>query len=88
MGVHGDGYKDLMKEDGTYGALGVLFDGGKWYLWCIGCVVTLFGGEVNSGGGLVMCMGRNVRVDVCSNVCIWIELLIFCLAGCFVMGGW
>ena len=25
----GDGYKDLMEEDGTYGAL---FDGGKWYI--------------------------------------------------------
>ena len=27
--VHGDGYKYLMKKDGTYSASGVLFDGGK-----------------------------------------------------------
>ena len=33
-----------------------------------------------------MCMCRNVRVDVCSHICIWIECLIFCFAGCFVMG--
>ena len=32
-----------------------------------------------------MCMGRNVRVDGCSHVCIWIEFMIFCFAGCFVM---
>ena len=32
-----------------------------------------------------MCMGQNVRVDVCSHVSIWIELLIFCLAECLVM---
>ena len=44
MGVHGDGYKDLMEEDGTYVALDVLFDGGKWYFWCTGCVVGLFVG--------------------------------------------
>ena len=31
-----------------------------------------------------MCMGQNVRVDVRSHVCIWIEFLIFGLAGCFV----
>ena len=34
-----------------------------------------------------MCKGRNVRVGVCSHDYIWIEFLIFCLAGCFVMGG-
>ncbi len=33
-GVHGDGYKELMGEDGTYSASDVLFDGGKWYLRC------------------------------------------------------
>ena len=33
-----------------------------------------------------MCMGRHVRVDVCSHVCIWIEFLIFCSARYFVMG--
>ena len=32
-----------------------------------------------------MGMGRNVRVYVCSHICTWIEFLIFCLAGCFVM---
>ena len=44
MEVHGDGYKDLMEEDGTYSALGVLFDGGKWFLPCVGCAVRLFVG--------------------------------------------
>ena len=48
--VHGDGYKDLMEEDGSYGALGLLFHGGKWYLQCIGCVVGLFGGWIFSSG--------------------------------------
>ena len=33
-----------------------------------------------------MCMGQNGRVVVCSHVCIRIELLIFCLAKCLVMG--
>ena len=42
--MHGDGYKNLIEEDGTYGVLGMLFDGGKWYLRCIGCVVGLFVG--------------------------------------------
>ena len=31
-------------------------------------------------------MSRNVRVDVYSHSGIWIEFLIFCLVGCFVMG--
>ena len=38
MKVHGDGYKDLMEEDGTYGALGVLWG--------------LFVGWGSSGGGM------------------------------------
>ena len=41
MGVHEDGYKDLMEEDGTYSASCMLFDGGKWYLQCVGCIVGL-----------------------------------------------
>ncbi len=41
-GVHGDEYKDLMEEDGTYSPSGVLFNGGKWYLPCVGCVMGLF----------------------------------------------
>ena len=39
MGVHGDGYKDLMEEDGSYSASGMLFNGGKWYLRYVGCIV-------------------------------------------------
>ena len=42
VGVHGDGYNDLMEEAGTYSALSVLFNGRKWYLRCVGCVVGLF----------------------------------------------
>ena len=34
--------KDLLVEDGTYGVLGVLIDGEKWYLRCVGYVVGLF----------------------------------------------
>ena len=41
-GVHRDGYKYLMGDNGTHGASGVLFDGRKWYLWCVGCVLLLF----------------------------------------------
>ena len=37
--MHEDGYKDLMNDDGTYDASGVLIDGGKWDLRCFGCVV-------------------------------------------------
>ena len=48
------------------------------------CGVICWG--IFSRGGWVICMGRNARVDVCSHVCIWIEYLIFCLAGCFLMG--
>ena len=40
-----DGYKDLMGEGDTYGASGVLIDGGKSYLWCVKCVVGWFVGE-------------------------------------------
>ena len=36
------GEKVLMEENGTYGASGVLFNGGKWYLRYFGCVVGLF----------------------------------------------
>ena len=32
----------LMEENGTYSALGVLFNGGKWYLQYVRCVVGLF----------------------------------------------
>ena len=35
--------------------------------------------------GWIMYMDRNVRVNVCSHVGIWIVFLIFCLAECFVM---
>ena len=42
MEVHRDGYKDLMEEDGSYGASGVLFDGVMWYLWCVRCDVGSF----------------------------------------------
>ena len=42
--MHGGGYKDLMEEGGTYSASGMLFDGGKWYLRCVGCVVGSFVG--------------------------------------------
>ena len=40
-----------MEEGGTYSALGVLFDGGKWYLVCGGCVVGSFEGG-SSGAGI------------------------------------
>ena len=40
--MHGDGYKDLMEEDGTYYASRVFFDGVKWLLRCVGCAVGLF----------------------------------------------
>ena len=42
MKVHEDGYKDLTEEGCTYRALGVLIDGGKWYLHCVKCIVGSF----------------------------------------------
>ena len=42
--MHEDGYKDLMEEGGTNSASGVLIDGGKWYLRCVGCVAGSFVG--------------------------------------------
>ena len=36
---------DLMKEGGTYGASGVWFDEGKWYLRCVRCIVGSFEGD-------------------------------------------
>ena len=44
MEVHGDGYKDLMEEDGTYGALGVLCG-------CL-CVVGSSGVSIGKMDGL------------------------------------
>ena len=44
MELYEHGYKDLMVEGGTYGASGVLIDGGKGYLECIGCVMGSFVG--------------------------------------------
>ena len=74
--------KDFMEEGGTYSVLSVLFDGGKWYLWFIRCVVGSFvEGIFSSGGGMGKMDGLCVWVEI------WIEFLIFCLAGCFVMGG-
>ena len=40
--MHEEGYNDLMEEDGIYGVSGVLIDGGKWYLQCVGCDVGSF----------------------------------------------
>ena len=40
--MHEDGYKDLMEEDGTYSASGVLIDGRKCYLQYAGCIVWSF----------------------------------------------
>ena len=34
----------LMEKSGTYGASSVLFDGEKWYLRCVECVVGSFVG--------------------------------------------
>ena len=42
----GDGYKCLMEESGIYRASGELFNGGKCYLQCVGCVVALIGENV------------------------------------------
>ena len=58
MGVHGDGYKDLMAEDGTHRVSGVLFDGGK-------CIVGL------SMGGIFSCGGSIGKVD---GLCVWVEI--------------
>ena len=56
----------------------------------MGLFVKGCGGFLGMGwygyGEWFMCIGRNVRIDVYSHVCIWIEFLIFCLAGCYVMG--
>ena len=41
----------LMEENGSYGASGVLFNGGKWYLRYFGCVVGLF---VNRRGEILV----------------------------------
>ena len=38
--VHVD--NGLMEENGSYGASGVLFKVGKWYLQYFGCVLGLF----------------------------------------------
>ena len=43
--MHEDEYGDFMEEGGIYGALGVLIDGGKWYLQCVGCNVGSFVGD-------------------------------------------
>ena len=55
-----------MEEDGAYGALGVLFDGEKWYLQCVGCVVGSFVGRgiFSSGGGT----GKIIAL------CVWVEM--------------
>ena len=73
----------------------------QWYLQCIGSVWGVIrervwgffhdgsgSGMVDGGGGDGLCMGWNMRVDVCSHIDIWIIFVIFCLAGCFVMGQW
>ena len=49
--VHEDGYKHLMEEGGTYGALGVLWG----HLW----------GIFSSGGGIVKMDGLYVWVKKC-----------------------
>ena len=67
--------KDMGINGGTYVAMGVMVGGGKCYLQCW---------DVR----WVMCMGWSVREDVCFHTCIWIELLIFYSAACFVMGRW
>ena len=61
--VHGDGYKDLMEEGDTYGALGVLFNGGKWYLQCVGCAVGSFVGGISSKCGIGKMDGLFVWVE-------------------------
>ena len=65
MGVHGDGYKDLTENEVTYGASGVLFDGGKWYLRCVGYVVMLFVAKIFSGGG---------GIGKMDGLCGWVEM--------------
>ena len=88
MEVRRNGYIDLRNGDNNNGASGVLFDGGNCLLRCVGSVVGLFfscGGSISKMDSLCG-MGRNVRVDVCSHVCIWIKFQIFCLAECFLMG--
>ena len=42
MEVHGDGYEDLMEEYGTYSTSEVLFNGRRWCILCVGCVVGLY----------------------------------------------
>ena len=40
--MHEEGYEDLIEEGGTDGASGVLIDGEKWGLWCVGYDVGSF----------------------------------------------
>ena len=64
-------YKGSMEENGTYSASGVLWGYSWWGVRILVMKVILW------WWGWVMCMGRNVRVDVCSHVGIWIVFLIF-----------
>ena len=66
MGVHGDGYKDIMEEDGTYGSAGVMSDRGEWYSQCIGCVEGLFLGVgiFSSAASIGMVDGLHVWVEI------------------------
>ena len=59
-----NGYKDLMEEDGTYGASVVLMDGGKWYLQCVGCVMGSIMGIFRSGLG----------IDKMDGLCVWVKM--------------
>ena len=65
VGVHRDRCKDLMEEDDTYGASGVLFDGGKCYLRCVVCVMGLFVGDIFSSGDNIGKVG---------GLCVWVEM--------------
>ena len=66
--VLGDRYRCLIKENGTHGALGVLWVYSRRSVGILAVEVELVWWIV--AVGWVMCMDRNVRVNVCSHVSI------------------
>ena len=60
--------KGLMEENGTYGASGVLFNGGKCYLKYFGCFVGLF------VKGRVGFFSKEVGIGMVVRLCVWVEM--------------